>query len=196
MSRPANLGQAAPRTIDRVVPRRYFAAYGAKKTHEKSLKRMDFGGRYLFGAKRAELWAALNDAALLKAVIPGCEAIVWTGPATLELVIRVNLGLVHPTFAGELTLSDVHPAERYTLSGRGKGGVLGFAGGTADISLADAPDGTILSFDAAGRADGAIMRLGSRLIGNSAQKVIDGFFEAIGREMPANVTPLPRLPRA
>jgi len=153
---------------------------------------MDFGGRYLFGAARAELWAALNDTRILAAVIPGCERIAWTGPATLDLTLRVNLGVLHPTFAGELSLSDVRPAERYTLTGRGKGGVLGFAGAAADISLVDAPDGTILSFAAIGSADGTILRLGRKLIGNSAQQVIDGFFEAIAREMPATVTALPR----
>jgi carbon monoxide dehydrogenase subunit G len=153
---------------------------------------MDFGGRYLFGAERDDLWAALNDTRILEAVIPGCERIAWSGPATLDLTLRVNLGVLHPTFAGELSLSNVHPAERYTLSGRGKGGMLGFAGAAADITLADAPDGTILSFAAIGSADGTILRLGRKLIGSSAQKVIDGFFESIAREMPATVTALPR----
>ena len=41
-----------------------------------------------------------------------------------------------------------------------------------------------------GKADGGIMRLGRTLIGKSAQRVIDGFFESIGREMGANVTAL------
>ncbi|MDO8359611.1 MAG: SRPBCC domain-containing protein, partial [Devosia sp.] len=121
---------------------------------------MQFGGRYRFGATRQAVWAALNDAAILEAVIPGCEAIAWTGPATLELRIKVNFGLVHPVFAGELGLSDVHPAERYTLTGRGKGGLLGLAHAAADITLTDDPDGAILSFAAIGKADGGIMRLG------------------------------------
>ena len=153
---------------------------------------MDFGGRYLFGAKRAEVWAALNDTAVLGAVIPGCESIAWSGPDTLDLAIRVNLGLVHPVFSGELRLGDVVAAERYTLSGRGKGGMLGFAQASADIRLGDDPAGTILAFEAVGKADGGIMRLGRRLIGNSAQKLIDGFFEAIGTQMQVEVTPLPR----
>ena len=153
---------------------------------------MDFGGRYRFGAKRAAVWAALNDAAVLQAVIPGCQSIEWTGPSTLEMKLKVNFGVIHPTFTGELSLSDVHPAERYRLSGRGKGGLLGLAHGDADITLSDDGDGTILSFDAAGKADGGIMRLGKALIGNSAQQVIDGFFAAIGREMGAIVTALPR----
>jgi uncharacterized protein len=153
---------------------------------------VDFGGRYLFGAKRAEVWAALNDTGVLRAVIPGCQEIHWTSPTTLDLSIKVRLGIVHPTFAGELTLSNVLPAQSYTLSGRGKGGVLGMAHAAADIMLEDAPDGTVLTFAAAGHADGGIMRLGRQLIGNSAQKLIDGFFEAIGNEMGVSVVALPR----
>jgi carbon monoxide dehydrogenase subunit G len=153
---------------------------------------VDFGGRYLFGAKRADVWAALNDVSVLRAVIPGCERIAWTGPDTLELTIKVSLGFIHPTFVGELSLSNIAPAESYTLSGRGKGGVLGMAQASADITLADDARGTILNFAAAGKADGGIMRLGRSLIGNSAQKLIDGFFEAIGDEMGVEVKALER----
>jgi carbon monoxide dehydrogenase subunit G len=154
---------------------------------------VDFGGQYRFGAKRADVWAALNDVHVLKAVIPGCEYVEWTSPHTLDLRIKVGFGIVHPVFAGDLTLSNVHPAQRYTLSGRGRG-LLGLAQGAADISLADDNDNsnTILSFTADGKADGGIMRLGRVLIGKSAQRVIDGFFESIGREMGANVTALSR----
>lgn len=153
---------------------------------------MDFGGRYLFGAKRAEVWAALNDTRVLRAVIPGCREIEWTSPTTLDLSIKVNLGIASPTFAGELTLSNVLPAQSYTLSGRGKGGMLGMAQASADIALEDAPEGTVLTFAAAGHAEGGVMRLGRQLIGNSAQKLIDGFFEAIGNEMGVGVVALPR----
>jgi carbon monoxide dehydrogenase subunit G len=152
---------------------------------------VDFGGRYLFSAKRGDVWAALNDTAVLKAAIPGCEHIAWTSPTSLDLAVRVGFGFLHVTFAGELTLSEVSAAERYTLSGRGKGGVLGLARASADITLDDATEGTILTFAAAGEADTGIMRLGRALVGNSAQKIIDGFFTAIGGEMGVTVAPLP-----
>ena len=87
---------------------------------------MDFGGRYLFGAKRADVWAALNDTGVLGAVIPGCQTIEWTSASTLDVSIQVNFGIVHPTFEGMLTLSNIRPAESYTLSGRGKGGYSGW----------------------------------------------------------------------
>jgi carbon monoxide dehydrogenase subunit G len=153
---------------------------------------MDFGGRYHFAADRPAVWAALNDVRVLKAVIPGCEHIAWTGPSALELRIKVNFGVIHPTFMGDLSLSDVRPADNYVLTGRGRGGMLGLAQGAARIRLEDgAAGGTLLSFNADGRADGGIMRLGRALIGKSAQRVIDEFFESIGREMGAVVTALP-----
>ncbi|WEK03590.1 MAG: carbon monoxide dehydrogenase subunit G [Candidatus Devosia phytovorans] len=154
---------------------------------------MDFGGRYILAAPRTQVWSALNDTAMLKAAIPGCHKIEWSGETALDLEIKVNLGVIHPTFHGELTLSDIHPAERYTLSGRGKGGLLGRVEGAADITLADHGDETLLVFSAQGGGSGQVMKLGKAVIGNSAQKVIDGFFERFAAAMGVAVTPLPPL---
>jgi carbon monoxide dehydrogenase subunit G len=152
---------------------------------------MDFGGRYTIAAPRVAVWAALNDTEMLKAAIPGCHRIAWASETALDIEIKVNLGLLHPVFKGDLALSDIVPAQRYTLSGRGKGGLLGLAEGSADIILDDDGEDTLLVFAAKGGASGQIMRLGKAIIGNSAQKVIDGFFERFGEAMGAKVTPLP-----
>ncbi|GLQ53280.1 CoxG family protein [Devosia nitrariae] len=151
---------------------------------------MEFGGRYLVAAPRIEVWAALNDTGVLKDAIPGCDRIVWTGTDALELDIKVNLGVVHPVFKGDLWLTDIVPAESYRLAGKGRGGLLGLAEGSADIVLTDAGTATHLVFTANGGASGRIMNLGKAIIGNSAQKVIDGFFERFGEAMGAKVTPL------
>ena len=151
---------------------------------------MDFGGRYRIAAPRVAVWAALNDTEVLKAAIPGCHRIQWAGDSALELEIKVNLGVVHPVFKGDLALSGIVPAERYTLSGKGRGGLLGLAEGAADIVLSDIGEDTLLVFSAEGGASGQIMKLGKAIIGNSAQKVIDGFFERFGDAMGAGVTPL------
>ena len=152
---------------------------------------MDFGGRYLVAAPRVAVWAALNDTHMLKAAIPGCHKISWLSDDTLELEIKVNLGVVHPVFKGDLALTNIVAAERYTLTGKGRGGLLGLAEGAADIILSDHDEDTLLVFAAEGGASGQIMRLGKAIIGNSAQKIIDGFFERFGDAMGAKVTPLP-----
>lgn len=151
---------------------------------------MQFGGRYILDAPRDRVWQALNDAQMLKAAIPGCDRIEWTGPENLDLAIKVNLGVVQPVFKGDLTLSNIEPARSYTLSGRGKGGLLGLAHGAADITLADHGAGTELAFQAVGGASGQIMKLGGALIGNSAQRVIDGFFERFADAMGVAIRPL------
>lgn len=151
---------------------------------------MEFGGRYLLGAPRPLVWAALNDTEMLKAAIPGCQRLDWVGDGALDLAIKVNLGVMHPVFSGDLTLSGVVSAERYTLAGKGRGGLLGLAEGAADIVLADNGTDTELVFTARGGASGQIMRLGKALIGNSAQKVIDGFFESFAAAMGASIVAL------
>ena len=153
---------------------------------------MEFGGNYRFAAPRDAVWAALNDTAVLKAAIPGCRRIDWTGEGTLECEIEVNFGLIKPVFMGDLELRDIDPARRYTLAGRGRGGLLGKAEAAADISLSDLPEGgTGLLFVANGGADGGIMKLGKALIGNSAQKIIDGFFERFAEAMGVTLEVLP-----
>lgn len=151
---------------------------------------MQFGGRYHFSAPRDAVWAALNDTEKLRAAIPGCSRLTWAGPGELEMELKVSLGIASPTFTGDLTLSDVVPAQTYTLSGRGRG-LLGRAEGAARITLADAGSGTELAFTAVGGADNRIMALGKALIGRSAQRIIDHFFAEFGATFGAVVTPLP-----
>ena len=158
---------------------------------------MEFGGRYLVAADRLAVWNALNDTEVLQACIPGCRKIEWVGADALVAEIAVNLGVAHPVFTGDLLLSNVDPARTYTLTGRGRGGLLGRVEASADIALSDTPDGkTHLAFTATGGASGRIMSLGKALIGNSAQKVIDGFFVRFGEAMGAAVMPLPVEPVA
>ncbi|SDG60543.1 CoxG family protein [Pelagibacterium luteolum] len=154
---------------------------------------MDFGGRYQVAANRDAVWAALNDAEVLRACIPGCKRIEWTGDNALEVEVAVNLGVARPTFTGDLRLSNVEPARTYTLTGHGRGGLFGKAQASADIALSDSDEGTLLVFVATGGASGQIMKLGKALIGSSAQRVIDGFFDRFGAAMGAEVTPLHEL---
>lgn len=150
---------------------------------------MQFGGRYIFAAPRQLVWEALNNADALEQAIPGCKRIQWTGENSLEAEISVNLGIARPTFKGDLILSNIDPAVSYTLSGRGRGGLLGLAHGEAKIALSDQNGGTLLTFSAEGGGSGQLMKLGKAVIGGRAQAIIDGFFERIGAATNIEVTP-------
>lgn len=170
---------------------------------------MEFSGTYLIFADRNAVWRALNDVEALKQAIPRCEKISWSSENTLDLTIKVNLGIIKPKFSGELELSNIVEAQKYTLEGRGHGGLLGLARGSADIELQDeeitsfdildlkereqktdlaqGDMGTILSFVAQGGASDKIMALGKSIIGKSAQGIIDRFMgrfcDALGAPM-------------
>lgn len=151
---------------------------------------MEFGGEYLLRAARLEVWDALNNTEMLKAAIPGCTRIDWVSDHELEAVVAVNLGVMKPKFTGDLTLSNIEPAVSYTLSGQGRGGLLGLAHGAADITLQDHEKGTKLVFKATGGASGQIMKLGKAIVGSGAQRVIDGFFDRFAAAMGVEIEAL------
>ena len=151
---------------------------------------MKFAGHYIISTDRNAVWEALNDTEILKACIPGCDRIEWIDDKNLEAIIKVNLGLVKPKLVGDITLSKVDPAKSYTLSGQGRGGILGLAKGFADIELDDHQDGSTLKFTAYGELSGSVEKIGTKLVSGAAQGVIDRFFERFANQFGATATPI------
>ena len=100
---------------------------------------MELKGEYRVPAPREHVWAMLNDPAVLRECIPGCESLEGSPAEGFAARVTTKVGPVKATFNGQVTLSNVNPPESYTISGEGKGGVAGFAKGGADVHLA--PDG-------------------------------------------------------
>jgi uncharacterized protein len=143
---------------------------------------MTMAGEATLPAGREAVWQALNDPEVLKSCIPGCESLERTGENEFQATAKVSLGPVKATFKGKVTLSDIMPAEGYTLSGEGQGGVAGFAKGAAKVRLSDAPEGgTVLAYDVEAQVGGKIAQLGGRLINGVAKKYADQFFECFAK---------------
>ena len=53
-------------------------------------------------------WEALNDPALLKQCIPGCESIEPDGENAYQLVLTAAVGPVKARFKGRMALQDIH----------------------------------------------------------------------------------------
>src|ERR1700760_2873107 len=106
---------------------------------------MELQGKHVIPLSRVQVWAALNDAAVLRACIPGCQALTKTAEDRFTATVASKIGPVSTVFTGDVQLSDIVPEVSYTISGSGKGGVAGFAKGRSQVALADGPEGTILS---------------------------------------------------
>lgn len=99
-------------------------------------------------ASKEKVWAALNDPAVLKQCIPGCQALEMSSPTEMTATVVFKVGLVKATFGGKVTLSDLDPPNSYRISGEGSGGIAGFAKGGATVTLtAEEPDVTLLQYD-------------------------------------------------
>nr|WP_298100560.1 carbon monoxide dehydrogenase subunit G [uncultured Shinella sp.] len=144
---------------------------------------MDMTGEERIAAPRDVVWAALNDAEILKACIPGCQSLTMKSPTELEATVKIKIGPVSASFSGEVTLSNLNPPESYTISGEGKGGIAGFAKGGADVRLTEDGDGTILAYDVKAQIGGKLAQLGSRLIDSSSKKLATQFFADFGARL-------------
>jgi uncharacterized protein len=128
-------------------------------------------------ADPATVWAAILNADVLKACVPGCESLTGTPEAGFEAVVVQKVGPVSARFAGTVTLTDQVPLKSLTITGEGKGGVAGFAKGGADVTLESLPEGmTRLAYNVEAKVGGKIAQLGSRIIDGFARKMADDFF--------------------
>ncbi|HKL70621.1 carbon monoxide dehydrogenase subunit G [Salibaculum sp.] len=138
---------------------------------------MELSGKQVIAADRDAVWTHLNDAETLKACIPGCQELTGTPEEGFDAVVKQKVGPVQATFKGHVTLENVNAPESYTLVGEGKGGVAGFAKGSAEVSLAPVAEGTELTYAVEAKVGGKLAQLGSRVVGGFARKMADSFFE-------------------
>ena len=138
---------------------------------------MDMKDSRIINAPQAKVWAALNDPAMLKLCIIGCDSLEATAPDTFVAAMSVKVGPVSAKFKGKLQLENVQPPNSYTLKFEGQGGPAGFANGTAGVSLtAETPSSTRLDYTANAMIGGKLAQVGSRLVDAAARKIADDFF--------------------
>jgi uncharacterized protein len=137
---------------------------------------MQMSGEELISASRERVWEALNDPEILRQAIPGCETVEKIGDDAFTATVKVKIGPVKATFKGDVKLTNIDAPNGYTITGEGKGGAAGFGKGGADISLKDADNGTLLSYDVNASVGGKMAQIGSRLIDGTAKKLAGEFF--------------------
>jgi carbon monoxide dehydrogenase subunit G len=137
---------------------------------------LEMTGEYVLPLGRAAVYAALNDAEMLKLCIPGCEQLEKLSDTEFVAVARIEVGPVKARFKGKVRLEDLDPPQGYRIVGQGEGGVAGFAKGNAVVTLTEVAEGTRLSYKAEAQVGGKLAQLGQRLLAGTAKKIADKFF--------------------
>lgn len=138
---------------------------------------MKFGGERLLRASPAAVFAALNDAEVLRRSIPGCESLEKLSDTEMRARVKLKIGPVNATFGGTVALSAINPPHSYTISGGGDGGAAGAAKGAAKVQLQEREDGTLLTYQAEAQISGKIAQLGARLMDGVAKQLAAKFFD-------------------
>ncbi len=145
---------------------------------------MKMKGEYTLPVDQATAWAALNDAKLLAACIPGCEEFEKRSATQFRAIAQVKVGPVRARFSGEVTLSEVDAPNGYRISGQGDGGLAGFAKGGAVVRLAPAAgECTLLTYEVDAQIGGKLAQIGQRLVNGAAKKTADEFFENFRKQI-------------
>lgn len=157
---------------------------------------MDMTGERQIPAPRKRVWEALNDPAVLKTSIPGCESLQKVSDTEMTALVGVKIGPIFARFNGRVQLADLDPPRSYTISGDGQGGTAGFAKGDAKVTLDDGADGTLLKYAVQAQVGGKIAQLGARLIDASAKQMADQFFDNFTRQLSLGAASAPVAPLA
>jgi carbon monoxide dehydrogenase subunit G len=138
---------------------------------------MELSNTRIVPLPKAAVWSALNDPAVLKDCLPGCEVLEADGDHAWRVVMAARVGPVSARFNGRITMVDIVEPDAYTLQFDGQGGAAGFARGEARINLVPHEESsTAMSYAAKAQIGGKLAQIGSRLVDGAAAKMADDFF--------------------
>lgn len=140
---------------------------------------MKVSGEATLHAPVEDVWAALNDPAVLVRTIPGCERLESTGPDAYRMTVTAGVASIKGTYSGQVQLSDQVAPSSFLMTASGAGGP-GTVSTEVRVALADAGDGsTRLSYDADAVVGGVVAGVGQRMLTAVAKKTAGEFFRAV-----------------
>lgn len=148
---------------------------------------MKLSGTYNVPAAPDRVYALLQDPDVLARCMPGCDALVKTGPDEYEMRMKLLIASVSGLFDGKVRLTDQQPPRSFSMHVEGKG-KIGFMKGEGAISLQPGDSGTALSYEGDVQLGGTIAAVGQRLVDTTSRMMLKRFFDKlseISRNEPA-----------
>ncbi len=147
---------------------------------------MEIAGEYTFDAPREMVWNALNDPAVLGAVMPGGQGFVEAAENEYTGVLNVKVGPVQGKFDGIIKLFDIVELESYKMDVDGKG-APGFVKATGGLTLIDQGEQTHMVYAGEARVGGRIASVGQRLLDASAKSIIRQSLDGLNEYLKAQI---------
>jgi hypothetical protein len=151
---------------------------------------MELKGEILINANRETVWQGLNDTPLLMRCIPGCESMEEISPNERQATVKIKIGPVRARFMGKVSMTNILPAEGYTLQFEGSGGAAGMAKGQSVVTLSDESGSTCLRYTVQASIGGKLGQVGGRMIDAASKQIADQFFAVFQTEVTKINAPL------
>jgi CO/xanthine dehydrogenase Mo-binding subunit/carbon monoxide dehydrogenase subunit G len=146
-------------------------------------------GDFVFRLPRRAVWDALQDPSLLVRALPGGMKLERSGESSYDGLMKVGVGPVTAAeFAVRVTLLEQEAPVRFGMVVDGQGR-LGFTRGSAQVTLTEAPDGTVMRYRAELQIGGRIAGVGQRLLDTAARLITRQGLEVMHRELAARAAP-------
>ncbi|NLX00583.1 MAG: carbon monoxide dehydrogenase subunit G [Actinomycetales bacterium] len=156
---------------------------------------MKISGTNTLQSSTDQVWAAINDPAVLARCIPGCESLTTTAPDQYAMRVTAGVAAIKGTYEGEVSIFDKEEPSALRLRAIGAG-----APGTIDatvavrLSPANGGAGTELVYDADAVVGGTIGGVGQRMLAGVTRKMAGEFFTALDQDIvtggPAAAAPI------
>lgn len=139
---------------------------------------MKVSGSATLHAPVQEVWAALNDPAVLVRTIPGCSQLEEVGPDRYRMTVSAGVASIKGTYLGDVALTDQEMPSRFVLRASGAG-APGTVSADVVVTLAETDGGTHLTYDADAVVGGPVGGVGQRVLSGVAKKTAGEFFRAV-----------------
>ena len=148
---------------------------------------MKITGTYKLEAPIDTVWKGLMSPNILANCIPGCQSFDLVDQDKYDMTVNVKVGPMNGKFQGTISIVDQEIQNSYRLIAEGKGSV-GFAQGSALVTLSDISGTTNLLVDGELEIGGTIARVGQRIIGNVSKNMMDRFFECLTQSITSDLS--------
>lgn len=140
---------------------------------------MKVTGSATLNAPREQVWAALNDPAVLVRTIPGCQQLEEVAKDAYRMTLVAGVASIKGTYQGDVALADQDQPGAFTLRASGAG-APGTVQADVRVTLAVADGSTTrLEYDADAIVGGMIGGVGQRVLSGVAKKTAGEFFRAV-----------------
>lgn len=145
---------------------------------------MKLEGAYTIHAPREAVWKQLLNPEVLARSIPGCEKLEPNPDGSYNAELKMGIAMVRGTYRGRVEILDQTPPEhfRMKIEGQGSGG---FLKGEGTLTLTGSGNETLISYTGEAQVGGLFASVGQRMILSAARQVVEQFFQAFEKQVPA-----------